>query len=352
MPVLNRNSADLRTPRFSGRRRVFAAVFALSAVTSALLWSAEARRPTRDDLFGPVLRTETSNTADGADGSDVGRRNDREPPIWVESETRVWMLQLSPDDKYLAAGVGRAGEHFSTRVLLIERRSGAVLVETPAYFRVRTCFTAASDALLVYTPDTYPFTLETRGVVSVYSVVDGTKTNEIDVTGPGRWQDVEAISVSGDGRTLAILPGVKTPESRKAWDLDSRQSVAFKEGAYHWYGAGLSPNGELYSMGGWPGPGVRIRRFGSSELVSFCLRDALPAVGSSLSDDNRFWATAYDDGAFVVWDIRERQNFTGVPLVVKAGFDHCTAFALSHDLTQIAYAEDDGTIRMQPLQLP
>jgi WD40 repeat protein len=273
-------------------------------------------------------------------------------PIWTEDDTVVLSLQLSPDDSYLAAIVGPVGEFYPKRVLLIERRTGAVLVDTPSHFRVRTCFTQASDALLVYAPDSYPFTGATRGVVSVYSAINGTKTTEIDVTGPGGWQGIDAIGVSWDGRTLAVLPITRVPESRKAWDLETRQPVAFEEGAYLWNGAGLSPNGELYSMGGWPGPGVRIRRFGTDQLVSFCLRDALPAVPSSFSDNNRLWATAYDDGVFTVWDIQERQDSTGKVLFVKNGFNRCTAFALSHDLKQLAFAENDGTIRISPLDLP
>jgi WD40 repeat protein len=101
-------------------------------------------------------------------------------------------------------------------------------------------------------------------------------------------------------------------------------------------------------MGGWPGPGVRIRRFGTHELIGFCLRDSLPAVGSSFSADNRLWATAYDDGVFAVWNVHDSRK----PLLEKTGFDKCTGFALSHDLKQLAYADDDGTIRMLPLDLP
>src|SRR5262249_35846004 len=83
--------------------------------------------------------------------------------IWAEPGSMVWSLQLSPDDRYVAAKVGREGESIRMRVLIIERFSGQVIVDTPGYFRVYTCFTAESDALVVYSPNSYPFTRETMG---------------------------------------------------------------------------------------------------------------------------------------------------------------------------------------------
>lgn len=100
-----------------------------------------------------------------------------------------------------------------------------------------------------------------------------------------------------------------------------------------------------------PGPGVRIRRIGSGELAGFCLRDVLPKVSSSFSDDNRLWATAYDDGMFVVGDIHEAVQ-RGREALVQNGFNDCMAFAMSHDLKHLAYAKSDGMIRTQSLELP
>jgi hypothetical protein len=165
MPVSDRNSAELRVAS-SGSRRVVILTLALTAIAIAILWVVAARRQTRDDVFEPVRPVKTSSGTATHDGPDVGRRNNREPPIWDKRDAIVSTLRLSPDDRYLAAIVGQGdGEHFEMRVLLIERRTGTVLVDTPGYFRVRTCFTPVSDALVVYTPDTYPFTHETRQLI-------------------------------------------------------------------------------------------------------------------------------------------------------------------------------------------
>src|SRR6185369_5356766 len=105
---------------------------------------------------------------------------------------------------------------------------------------------------------------------------------------PGYWQAVDAIAISRDGRSLAAYLERK---HRKAWDLETHESISFEPDRYNWCER-LSPDGDLYSIGGWPGPGVRIRRFPSGELVSFCFHDSLPAVTSSFADEGRLWATA------------------------------------------------------------
>ena len=269
------------------------------------------------------------------------------PPIWVEKESTIWQLMLSSIDKYLAVVTARTSEERRYRVRVLEMQTRQVVVDVPAFSRLRICFSPASDSFAVFSAGTYPFSKTTRGIASLYSLIDRAKTTEMDVTGPGNWQMVEAIGLSKNGTKLAVQP---FSQSRTAWDWEAREPIEFDEGdSYRWSGAGLSPDGSLYSIGGWPGPGVRIRSSKTDELVGFCLRDALPAISSSFSDDNRLWATGYDDGVFAIWDI---QSDSRGPLLKKTGFDHCTAFALSHALNQLVVAIDDGTIRLLPLKFP
>lgn len=74
-----------------------------------------------------------------------------------------------------------------------------------------------------------------------------------------------------------------------------------------------------------------------------------PCVESAFTEDCRMWAAAYQDGSFVVWDIREVE---GRPIVEKGGFENCTAIAISHDLKRLAVAESDGTIHIESLEIP
>jgi WD40 repeat protein len=308
----------------------------------AVLWAVAARRPTRDDVFGPaqVIAASPGGSVATAGAPDVN------PKIWSSDGAEISSLQFAPNDRFLAATLnGNVGK----RVLLIEIETGNLVVNVPVDRRVLSCFTTASDTLAIYTAHVdFPAHLS-DGIVTIYRVEDGTK--EVETAAPNGWQLVKAIGLSQNGRILAAHVYPWNPESREAFDIQTQQPVPYESGDYLWSSGHLSPDGELYSMGGWPGPGVRIRRFGSAEAVSFCLRDALPAVASSFSDDSRLWATAYDDGALVVWDIHEIGK-AGRPLLIKDGFSNCTAFAMSHDLTRLAYANNDGSLRITPLDLP
>jgi WD40 repeat protein len=274
------------------------------------------------------------------------------PAIWSNDGEQIWSLQISPNDRYLVAHVYSKGGLNIRRVLVIEMETSKVVVEAPAHFRALSCFVPASNAVAIYTTGPDALASASAGTVAMYGFDGRTKKGEIEITPPGGWQLVRAIGISQDGRILVALLHSTSPASRRAWDIETQDPVPFEPGKYFWTGDGLSPDGALCSMGGWPGPGVRIRRFDSGEPVSFCLRDTIPAVGSSFSDDGRLWATIYNDGMFVAWDIRENVDKIGRGLLKKDGFKNCTAFAMSHDLKRIVYAENDGSIRKMPLELP
>lgn len=74
-----------------------------------------------------------------------------------------------------------------------------------------------------------------------------------------------------------------------------------------------------------------------------------PSVESGFSEDCRMWSAVYRNGKFIVWDIREEK---GRPIVEKDGFENCTAIAISHDMKSLAVAENDGTIHLEPVEIP
>ena len=342
-----------RIPPRSSSQRSFASALTLSTgaalIVIVTMWTLSARR---DEVFESPSTLSATPHRELPTASAVADFN---PTIWASDRAQIASLQMSPNDKYLAARVSRNQSPQDSHLLVIEVESRRIILDilNAAVSRVLICFAPTSDAVAVYSPENDAPAGSPRGVLTIYRLRDKAKKFELDITRPGYAPAVYAIGISHDARSVAAqYYSDSSFERSKAWDIDSKGSAPIESTNYSWVGGHFSPNGDRYSIGGWPGPGVRIGRCSTGEVVSYCLRDALPAVASSFADDGRLWSTVYDDGKLVVWDVREIPEKVARPLLLKGGFRTCTAFSLSHSLKHLIYGKSDGTIRMMPLRVP
>ena len=150
---------------------------------------------------------------------------------------------------------------------------------------------------------------------------------------------VESMSLSADGKTLAVLAGSKA----SLWNLTRREMIRpLKTGADVCYLA-FSPDGKTIALGCW-GPADRNPDLGTVSLLDTDTgeeRLVLKGLAKCLafSPDGQVLATGRSDCTVRLWDTR-----TGNPIAPPAGHtDAITQVAASRDGKTIVSTGEDGT---------
>ena len=337
------------------RSRTLAVVlptFLLALVVSVALWAVAARRPTPADLFAKPT-PKTAESRGGRSSSDDP--DDPERPIWAEKRAEVLSLGFAPNDELLAALVGTHKDWTrqytpaaALRLILVNVKKRRVVWEIePDCQPITFLFSPMGDAIAV----------PSRGIVALYDIGTGSKTREISVTRAGEYPCVAAIGFSHDGRNLAYLKHPKSPENRYAIELATGKEASYEAGEYIWRGGGISRNGQCYGWDGFP-------KFPELESLPAkyepipCLENhwalgrASMFADAALSDDGKMYAAIHFKGVLAVWDLGTMADGRAHLKLMKQGFNKCNAIAISHAKNRIAYASEEGSIKVAPLDLP
>jgi hypothetical protein len=323
----------------------------LAAVEAATLWAVAARRPMRADLFAPppAVTAKTDSVGSAADTADaLGRA------IWADRRMEVWSLEFSPNDDLLAVWVRRKDDWShpfdgagAPQLVLIRANDGHVLWEAaPDCWPVFSLFAPVGHAIAV----------PSRRVILLYDVTTGRKIREIPVTGPGEYPHLAGIGFSRDGRNLAWLKHPPSPDNRHALELATGREVPYEGGDYLWRGDFVRPDGEIRGSGPRPFPDPELLP-AEFEPIPGLENHWAPGRASlflcgTISTDGTLYAEVNAKGVLAVWSMRTTDGDRAPLILMKHGVDNCEAIAISHSRTTLAFATDDGTIRIAPLELP
>ncbi len=262
-------------------------------------------------LLGYALSHDGRTLAVGHDNGTVtltdARTLARSKPFRVVEQGQVRGLAFAPDDRLLAV----AGDHGF--LALVDARRGGVVTRLG-----RHCGKPCTRTSSVWPNVTPSLSADGRRMASArdgYTVRLWDLPSGQQVGRPLRFPTVGAVSLSPDGRTLAVTvpEGTRNP-GVEIFDVPTlRHRASLSEDETVWDVAQFTPDGRFLVGGsnkGW----VRLWSTTTWSPASRVLAGHAGAViAQSMSTDGRTLATGSADGTIRLWDLHTQQSL-GAPL--------------------------------------
>jgi WD40 repeat protein len=346
---------------FPHSRSLAAAALALAIGVFLLVWTHTSRRGMQ------VTKTVHARAAD----HDI-----REPAtdrvVWRQAGIIAAGLEFSPDERYLTAILYKSGEksvedRLRQRVMVIDSATGTKLLDVSELRPLALSFRSDNRSIAVLAYDIR----RGRQLVNIYDFGERKLSLANDLPFFGDC----FLGNSVDGRSVALQRWSEgTKETYLAWDAKSGESIAYPGGEFRWAGGSMSPDGELWLMGGRVTPCIHVFQSHAEEgqgrrNVSFCHRAEADAQfmpsrtaqrpvddeardrhdrpeAVSFTPDSKRLLIVYGDGTLIDYRIADGMHPRAVQIGTDGTFAHCVSVALSPSGKHLAYSLEDGSIRL------